>query len=273
MIYFSGNDGLMLLPGNAQAIGSRNEQQDSFGYSDPWNDEFAAHGGLLAVLADGMGGMACGADASQIAVRTFLDRYGEKRPEQTVAAALANAIEAADRAVFDFAAGAGREGHVGSTLVAAVFCEGSVEWVSAGDSALYLRRRSTLTRLTHPHTLAARLAARAARGELSPEAAREDPDREALTSYVGGGGIPEIDASEAPLSLVERDCVLLCSDGLYRALEEREMGAALDEAESGQEASDLLVARALHKNLQNQDNVTALCVKVAGANSKTRKAQ
>ena len=45
------------LPAHAQHIGSRRYQQDSFGFADPDDDDFLAHGGFLAVLCDGMGGM------------------------------------------------------------------------------------------------------------------------------------------------------------------------------------------------------------------------
>ena len=51
----AGSDGLSFAPGNAQAQGKRSDQQDSFGFSDPADAAFLVHGGLLAVVADGMG--------------------------------------------------------------------------------------------------------------------------------------------------------------------------------------------------------------------------
>lgn len=264
---FNGSNGLLCLPGNAQAIGSRHEQQDSFGFSDPQDLSFSAHGGLLAIVADGMGGMERGADASRIAVRAFLDAYGAKTPDERVERALYRAIETSDRAVFDFAASAGLEREVGSTLVAAVFIDNGLQWISAGDSALYLRRAPDLTLLTHPHTLAVRLETLVASGKLSADAARLDPDRDALTSYIGAGGLPEIDASAGPSPLAPGDCVLLCSDGLYRALSAEEIGDTIDRARTGQDASDALVERAIGKYVPNQDNVTALCIVIVQADS------
>ena len=66
--------GLKFLPGNAQHIGAHQEQQDSFAFSDPSDQSFLAHGGLLALVSDGMGGLSNGHQASLAAVRAFLRR-------------------------------------------------------------------------------------------------------------------------------------------------------------------------------------------------------
>src|SRR5262245_47929517 len=56
---------MRFLPGNAQHIGARTSQQDSFGFADPDDIEFISHGGFLAVVCDGMGGMEHGDAASR----------------------------------------------------------------------------------------------------------------------------------------------------------------------------------------------------------------
>ena len=63
------------LSAHAQHIGARHYQQDSSGLADPEDEVFLAHGGYLAVLCDGMGGMEHGDVASQTAVRAILDAY------------------------------------------------------------------------------------------------------------------------------------------------------------------------------------------------------
>jgi protein phosphatase len=246
-------------------VGRRTEQEDSFGFSDPTNHEFMAHSGLLAVVADGICGLAHGAEASRIAVQSFLDVYAAKGREEPVAKALRRAVEAADRAVFGFAASVGLQKDVGSTLVAAAFTAEGLYWISIGDSAIYLFRRPKLTRLNHPHTLAARLEQMVERGEISAEAARIDPDRDALTSYVGTGGLVEVDAGAQALTLAAADFVVLCTDGLFRALGPDDIAAAIDSAGDGQAACDSLIRQALDRNLPHQDNVTVLCVKIGQA--------
>ena len=152
------------------------------------------HGGMLALVADGMGGMAHGGEASRLAVRAFLRQYASKQLGESIPQALGRAVEAADRSVVEFAESVGLARDVGSTLVAAAFTPSGLYWMSVGDSALYLCRDGALTQLNHPHTLSARLAELVKRGDMSPEDAAIDPDRDALTSYVGAGPIAEIDS-------------------------------------------------------------------------------
>ncbi|HUY27142.1 MAG TPA: protein phosphatase 2C domain-containing protein [Candidatus Binataceae bacterium] len=260
---FTGTDGLAYLPGNAQDVGRREDQQDSFGFSDPDAHDFVAHGGLLAVIADGMGGLAHGAEASRLAVANFLDSYAAKAPGERIPDALERALVAANRSVVEFAAGRGLKREVGTTLVAAALCAGELDWVSVGDSALYLCREGRIKLLTRPHTLAESLRRAAERGEIAPEAARIDPENDGLTSYVGSDEVREVDASDAPIALTPGDFVMLCTDGLYRALGAEEMAGVLGASSDGQSAAEALVAAALARDLPNQDNVTALCVKIA----------
>ena len=51
---------MRFLAANAQHIGARHSQQDSFGFADPDDQEFIAHAGFLAIVCDGMGGMEYG---------------------------------------------------------------------------------------------------------------------------------------------------------------------------------------------------------------------
>jgi PPM family protein phosphatase len=260
--HFIGTNGLIYAPGNAQAVGKREDQQDSFGFSDPRDASFMAHGGMLAIVADGMGGMAHGAEASQLAVHAFLQQYAGKQIGEAITQVLGRAVEAADRSVFEFASSVGLARDVGSTLVAAAFTPSGLYWMSVGDSALYLCRDGGLTQLNHPHTLGARLAELVKRGAMSPEEAAIDPDRDALTSYIGAGGIAEIDSPSEGVAVAPGDTVILCSDGLYRALSHEEISRIAAGAADAQEAADTLIASALARDLPHQDNVTVLCVRV-----------
>jgi protein phosphatase len=249
-----------LIPGNAQHQGSREYQEDSFGFSDPNDGDFVRHGGFAAVLADGMGGLERGREASALAVRAFLSSYSAKAPEETIAAAMERGARLANDAVAAMAEGAGIGGNAGTTLVAAVIRPGALEWISVGDSALYLYRRGELRRLSTPHTYAVELDANARRGAISAEQARTDPDRDALLSYLGAPEIAAIDISAAPLPLEADDRVLLCSDGLFKTLTPEELAAELDA--DPQEACESLVRKAVALGGPDQDNVTVLCVKV-----------
>jgi protein phosphatase len=253
---------MMLRPGNAQDQGARDAQQDSFAFSDLDDRAFVSHGGVLAVIADGMGGLAHGGAAGALAVKAFLERYQEKTRDESIPHALAAALEQANRVVVELARSAGELGNVGATLTAAVVDGERLHWVSIGDSRVYLYRAGHVTQVTHDHVYAAELDARVAAGQLSAAVAEADRDRDALTSHLGKAVLSTIDRSERPLPLESGDRVLLCTDGLYRALSPEELAPPL--AGGAQRGCETLVAQALAKGLPQQDNVTALALALGG---------
>jgi protein phosphatase len=129
---------MRFLPGNAQHIGARHSQQDSFGFSDPSNAAFTGHGGFLAIVCDGMGGMEFGDEASRTAVKTFLEAYARKTPEENIPEALERSVREANTQVVELAARLGMKDGVGTTLVAAALHKNSMYYISVGDSGLFL---------------------------------------------------------------------------------------------------------------------------------------
>lgn len=252
----NGRKAVNFAPGNAQHIGARRQQEDAFGFSDPGNPKFVAHGGLLGVLADGMGGLERGGQASRTAVRAFLHAYEAKTPEESVPAALQRALRAANQSVVDLARDAGLEHQVGTTLVAAAATGKALYWVSAGDSRLYLWRGGRLTQLTHDHIYAGELDAEVAAGLLSRDEAQNHPERDSVTSFLGAGEVSLVDRNVRPFPLRPGDQVLMCSDGLYRALDEQEIAATMNG--NAEAACERLIERALAQRLSNQDNITVM---------------
>jgi len=247
---------MIMVPGNAQAVGDRQEQQDAFGFTDKDDNAFVAHGGVLAVVADGMGGMAMGRQASQCAVATVLKAYAEKSPEETIPDALTRVLQVANTEVVNLAEEAHLEGNVGTTVVAAVIHQGQLYWGSVGDSRLYLVHQGTLKQLTTDHSYARELAQAVSDGTLSQEEAEHHPERHNLTSFLGLHPLETLDVHTTPLPLQVADRVLLCSDGLYGTLGEAEMSATL--AGDPHQAAENLIHRALSKHKVRQDNLTAV---------------
>jgi PPM family protein phosphatase len=243
-------------PGNAQDIGARSEQQDAFGFSDPSQTAFVAHGGVVAVIADGMGGLAHGSEASHTAVSAFLQAYEAKAPEEAIPDALLRSIHVANDAVSALAKAADTKNGLGTTLAAAVMHDESLYWISAGDSRVYFHRDGHLTCLTADHTYAIDLSEQVEKGEITQAAALTHPERASLTSYLGLDALPRIERSLRPFPVQPGDCVLICSDGLYRALSEEEIAASL-RSDSPQLCEEL-VKRALAKQVPAQDNITVL---------------
>lgn len=257
---------MQLRPGNAQWIGKRDEQQDAFAFAHIADDYFRSHGGALALVADGMGGMANGAQASRIAVQTFVAAYNEKTADEAVADALTRALEAANRAVWELAKDSAGEGQVGTTLVAAAVLGDQLYWVSAGDSRLYLYRADgSLAQCTTDHNLLTDLMEKVRAGEMTRDQALQHPDAEAVTSFLGMQRIERIDRNLRPLPLAAGDRLLLCSDGLFGTLDDKELAAVL--AGDPQQAAETLLQQVQARADEYQDNTTILVLGVEAADA------
>ena len=133
--------------------GARDYQEDSSAF---WPPKERATGNadvpptanntrLVAVLADGMGGHTAGALASRMVCDSFISTYAGlngARPERL----LKSLTSANDSIAAQVRANPTLAG-MGTTLVAAVFGNEGVEWVSVGDSPLLLYRRGEIALL------------------------------------------------------------------------------------------------------------------------------
>ena len=246
-------------------VGSRERQEDDWGtHVDPPALEGGA--ALLAVVADGMGGMPAGDQASGLAVHAFLDSYlAVQKPAKD---RLRHALAHANREVGIAIERAPDLVGMGCTLVAALFFSDRCEWLSVGDSFVLLARQGQVRRVNPLHTLAARLDARVRRGEMSQECALAHPERAALTSVVQGGPIDEV--SHGELHLEPGDLVILASDGIA-TLPEPEVASICCRfrAEEAQRVADALVARIDALAVDGQDNATVIVVRSAAEEEPT----
>ncbi len=256
---------MSFLPGNAQHIGARSSQQDSFGFGDPDDEEFLAHGGFVAVVCDGMGGMEHGDLASRTAVRAFLEGYATKSPVESVPAALERSVREANERVVDMAHELGAAESVGTTLVAAVLVDSgagdkAMYFISVGDSGLFHVSEGQIQTVNRPHIFANILDSAVMRGAMSKEQALMHPERESLTSFIGVEVLEEVDRNLDPWPISDGDTILLASDGLFKTLKLEEILESLNG--HPQRWPDALVARTLEERYEFQDNVTVLSVTV-----------
>ena len=84
---------------------------------------------------------------------------------------------------------------MGCTLVGTAFGPAGVEWVSVGDSPMFLVRRGEIFLLNEDHSLAPEIDKLAAAGKMSWEDAQADPRRHFLRSALTGAEIDLIDRS------------------------------------------------------------------------------
>ena len=249
---------MRFLPGNAQHIGARQSQQDSFGFADPDDQPFIAHAGFLAIVCDGMGGMEHGDAASRTAVRAFLNAYSRKTPEESIPAALERSVLEANASVVELARALGKLEGIGTTLVATALVDRAMFYVSVGDSGIFHVSGGLMQTVNRPHVFANLLDQAVARGQITLEDALAHPERESLTSYIGAEKIDEIDRNVEPWPLEDGDTILLASDGMFKTLDLAEILACLRGNPPGW--PETLVAHTLAKERESQDNVTVLSV-------------
>ena len=250
------------LLAHAQHIGDRSYQQDSWGFADADDAGFLAHGGLLAVLCDGMGGMDHGDVASRTAVWAMLEAYHRKSPSASIPAALERSVREANQSVIQAALGLGKTEGVGTTLVAVVLRESSLYFISVGDSAVFHLSQGELRMLNRAHVFGNVLDRAADSGAIPRREAERHPEREALTSFIGIHQLEEIDQNTQPVQLCAGETILLASDGMFKTLNAEQMLACL--RGDPQSWPQLLVDHTLAQRSPGQDNVTVCTLTVEG---------
>lgn len=244
--------------GKLHSQGAREAQQDCFAVSD---QTLIPRRGLLAVVADGMGGLADGDRASAAAVQAALDAFaagaGGEDPEAALLAIARQTVRQVNEQL-------GSEGlrKSGSTLAIALLREDKLYFLTVGDSRICLYRQGVLYQLNREHVYRRELALRAVNGEMPLEAALNDEKGGALTSFVGMGALKGIDMPAAPLTLFPGDRVILMSDGVYNALSEQELSGALES--EPEEAARALEVAVKEKGFADQDNFTAVVLGCRG---------
>lgn len=197
--------------------------------------------GLLAVVCDGMGGMQCGKEASEIAAKAFtesvLQSYRTELSDDAVGDLLRNAAADANHAVYTAAVDADLRMHMGTTLVAGLLRGNRCRLVNVGDSRAYLlHREQAPTQLTVDHTAAQYLYER---GDIEAEERATHPRRNELTRAVGV--MSRVLADSVECELQDGDRLLLCSDGLYGMMTEDDIAAIVADgpfAEAAQRLTD-----------------------------------
>lgn len=228
--------------------GARKNQQDCF-YVSP--EELRPTHGLLAVVADGMGGLADGDKVSQAAVTAAMNAFytAQGTPEQVLLTLLGQANQAVNLLL-------GPDGlrSAGSTIVMGLVREGYFYYLSVGDSRICLLRDGVLYQLNREHVFRSELYQRAVNGEMSLQEAAGHPKGGGLTSFLGMGQLAHVDLPAQPAAVRSGDRFVLMSDGVYNALPEGELTALL--ASGG--GADALRAAIQAKGYTNQDNYTAV---------------
>jgi len=239
--------------GTVHEIGARESQQDSFSVcgSD------CAENGIFAMVADGMGGLVNSGELSHAVVSAVNDAYAPgalTSEKEQLLVLLKRAIDKAAELT------AQQNYQSGTTFVACILRHGKLSWVSVGDSRLYLWRNGGLIQMNRDHDFAHDLQTMTLSGQITWQEAENNPRRESLTSYIGRNFPRYVDFNAEPVTLLKGDRVILMSDGIYRALSQREISRCLGKRAARCAAGMKRLIR--KKNLAQQDNYTAVILEV-----------
>ena len=163
----------------------------------------------LALVADGMGGAACGEVAAQMTADCVAEML--RVPSEAGAiAALEAAISEANRRVWLHARNTHECNGMGTTIVAACWRGARLAIANVGDSRAYLLRHGELTQLSYDQSLVNELRHNLG---LTDEQIKRYANRNVLTQAIGTSENVAIRTNE--IDFVPGDVVLLCSDGLH----------------------------------------------------------
>lgn len=215
------NDGMTVAFAGCTDVGQRRDhQEDAYDIPIlPLRPEDYERG-LLFIVADGVGGLRAGDEASRLAVVTTRDTFNsEWSPD--VRYTLEQAIARANSAVFAKGQEPAFSG-MGTTIVGCVLRHGQLTIAHVGDSRLYRLRDGVLLPLTADHSF---VQDQVRLGVLTEEEAQSHPQRHLISRSLGTR--PTVEVEMRQLGLHDGDRLLLCSDGLYDLVAEDNIVAAL----------------------------------------------
>ena len=227
----------------------RQNNEDSFGYWEPEDDQQFVRKGRLAIVADGMGGYEGGQEASRLAVETVMAVYrdfGGDDPQ----AALIEGLQAAHEQIRRYSFAHPELRGMGTTCTAAAIVQEALYYVHVGDTRLYLIRDGQITRVTRDHSYVGRLVEA---GMISAEEAEHHPQRNILTAALGTNPDLIMDSPGRPEPLRPEDVLLICSDGLWGQVRDAEILATVENKNAEQAGRELIE---LARERGGPDNIT-----------------
>lgn len=233
--------------GGASQTGGRHEQQDRWGvFTTPRGD------GLLAIVADGLGGHGDGALGAQAVVETakvfFQQRLEQlwRQPSEALAL-LCNQSQASVVAM-------SRQAH--STVVALWLTESQAHWMHVGDSRLYHFRGGRCLGRTRDHSAAQMLLEL---GEIDEAEIAAHPAQSCLYRSLGSEEAPRPDIGGERVEA--DDMFMLCSDGVWEHVREQEVWDAAVITDELSKAAAHLTKTAITRGGPEADNATLVIVR------------
>lgn len=232
----------------------REVNEDSWLLEQPGDESLQKQKGILALIADGMGGHAAGDVASKLAASVIRTRYyrSHEPPQQ----ALEEALQSANRALYQAAQKQSHLYGMGTTCTALVLWNDVALSAQVGDSRLYLVRDDQIYLMSEDHSAVMEMVRR---GAMSLTDARQHEDKNIILRALGPQPTVQVSTWKMPFPVRDGDQFVLCSDGLYDLVRDDEIKQTVITL-APSEACERLIALANERG--GHDNITVGVVQV-----------
>jgi serine/threonine protein phosphatase PrpC len=196
----------------------RRNNEDWVGFWEPTDEQEYRTRGVIAALADGVGGHGDGEVASRLAVETALRRFLEIKPSTVPRQALWQMFSAANTAVYDRSMFDREQGRMATTLTIAIFRNNEINIGHVGDCRAFLIQGGKITQVTSDHNFAAQ---QVKLGLMSAKDAATSDMRCMLTRSIGREITIQVDYHT--LQVNSGDILVQCSDGVHFCVTDQEI--------------------------------------------------
>jgi PPM family protein phosphatase len=242
----------------------RKENQDSVLLVNPPLGQPRSELGVLAIVADGMGGHNGGGAASQLAVETISSYYYEHGTEDPLVV-LAGSAARANTEVFETARADPALLGMGTTLTVVLLREDRAYVAHVGDSRAYRVGAAGIRQITEDHTVVAELARQ---GVIAADEVEKHPDKNLITRAVGTKPQVAVYTAAEIEAVGPGDVFVLCSDGLHDLVSTEEMRASVTTVDPYQ-ACRHLIELARHRSGHDNISVCVLAAREPGVHAGT----
>ena len=206
----------------------------------------------LFAVADGMGGHNAGDFASSHAVQVLVNEIRNDKNYNPIKV-LGHAIETANEEIIEQARENAELRGMGTTMVVATIVGDYAYIANVGDSRLYVIG-GQIRQVTRDHSLVQEMVRM---GELTPEEARNHPDKNIITRALGAENNVDIDFFD--LKLEPGSTILMCSDGLSNMVEDEKLKEIIMDSGENLTAKGQSLIREANRN-GGKDNIAIVLV-------------
>lgn len=214
----------------------------------------------IYIVADGVGGHNSGEVASMMAVKHIaeyikLNPINDRNNYDYIRTYFYNCLRHVNELIYKAAKNSAEHAGMATTAVILCLSDQKAFFVNIGDSRAYLIRNHSIEQITEDHTFVNALLKE---GSITKEEADNHPQKNMITRALGGEEKILPDFYE--MDILKQDIILLCTDGLYGEISQKDIALMASEACSMSRLSADLVDMA-NKNGGN-DNITIICIKI-----------